>query len=119
MATSLTALRAFETAARHLSFKQAANELNLSATAISHQVRSLEQALGHALFYRQVRRVTLTIEGEELMRTLTPAFQSINAAVDKLQQRTGRHTVTLGAGPIFGARWLAPRLGQFWQQNPD
>ena len=76
MTVSLTALRAFETAARHLSFKLAANELNLSATAISHQVRSLEQALGHALFYRQVRRVSLTTEGEELMRTLTPAFQS-------------------------------------------
>lgn len=119
MKASLTALRAFETAARHLSFKLAANELNLSATAISHQVRSLERTLGHALFYRQVRRVTLTAEGEELMRTLSPAFQSIHAAVDKLQQQTGRHTVTLGAGPIFGSRWLAPRLGLFWQQNPD
>lgn len=119
MTVSLTALRAFETAARHLSFKLAANELNLSATAISHQVRSLEQALGHALFYRQVRRVSLTTEGEELMRTLTPAFKSINATVEKLQQQTSRHTVTLGAGPIFGSRWLAPRLGLFWQQNPD
>jgi LysR family transcriptional regulator, glycine cleavage system transcriptional activator len=119
MPTSLTALRAFETAARHLSFKAAANELNLSATAISHQVRSLEKALGHQLFYRQVRQVALTAEGEELVRTLTPAFRSIHAAVDKLTGQDGRHTVTLGTGPIFGSRWLAPRLGLFWQQNPD
>lgn len=117
--TSLTALRAFEVAARRLSFKAAADELNLSATAISHQVRSLEKALGHQLFYRQVRKVSLTTEGEELARTLTPAFQSIHAAVHKLKGQTGRHTVTLGTGPIFGSRWLAPRLGLFWQQNPD
>ena len=119
MPISLVALRAFEAAARHVSFKAAAAELNLSATAISHQVRSLEKALGHPLFNRLVRRVTLTPEGEELARTLTPAFQSIHAAVRKLQSQKGRHTVTLGAGPIFGARWLAPRLGALWQQNPD
>lgn len=119
MSISLVALRAFEAAARHMSFKAAAVELNLSATAISHQVRSLEKTMGHQLFNRQVRKVTLTAEGEELVRTLTPAFQSINAAVQKLQSQTGRHTVTLGTGPIFGARWLAPRLGLFWRQNPD
>lgn len=119
MSISLVALRAFEAAARHLSFKTAAAELNLSATAISHQVRSLEKTMGHQLFNRQVRKVTLTAEGEELARTLTPAFRSINEAVQKLQSQTGRHTVTLGAGPIFGARWLAPRLGLFWRQNPD
>ncbi|MGI9290387.1 MAG: LysR family transcriptional regulator, partial [Gammaproteobacteria bacterium] len=119
MSISLVALRAFEAAARHMSFKAAAAELNLSATAISHQVRSLEKTMGHQLFNRQVRKVTLTAEGEELARTLTPAFQSINAAIQKLQSQTGRHTVTLGAGPIFSARWLAPRLGLFWRQNPD
>jgi LysR family glycine cleavage system transcriptional activator len=119
MSVSLVALRAFEAAARYMSFKAAAAELNLSATAISHQVRSLEKSLGRQLFNRQVRKVTLTTEGEELARTLAPAFQSINAAVEKLQSQTGRHTVTLGAGPIFGARWLAPKLGQFWKRNPD
>ncbi len=119
MSVSLVALRAFETAARHMSFKTAAAELNLSATAISHQVRSLEKTMGHPLFNRQVRKVTLTAEGEELARSLTPAFQSINATIRKLQSQTGRHTVTLGAGPIFAARWLAPRLGLFWKLNPD
>ena len=119
MSVSLVALRAFEAAARHLSFKAAAAELSLSATAISHHVRSLEESLGHQLFNRLVRRVTLTSEGEELARALTPAFQSIDGAVRKLQNQRGRHTVTLGAGPIFGARWLAPRLGLFWQTNPD
>lgn len=119
MSVSPIALRAFEAAARHMSFKVAANELNLTATAISHQVRSLEKTLGHQLFNRHVRKVTLTAEGEDLVRTLTPAFQSINAAIQKLQNQASRHTVTLGSGPIFGARWLAPKLGLFWRQNPD
>jgi LysR family glycine cleavage system transcriptional activator len=119
MAVSLVALRAFEAAARHSSFKEAADELNLSATAISHQVRSLERSLGHRLFNRMVRKVTLTPEGEELSSALIPAFRSINAAVGRLQNRSGRHIVTLGAAPLFGSRWLAPRLGLFWQENPD
>ncbi len=119
MSISLVALRGFEAAARHMSFKMAAAELNLSATAVSHQVRSLEKGLGRALFNRQVRKVTLTAEGEELFRTLTPAFQSIDTAVRKLQSHQGRYTVTLGTGPIFGSRWLAPKLGLFWRQNPD
>ena len=119
MAISLNALRSFETAARHMSFKLAAAELNLSATAISHQIRALESSIGHLLFNRHIRRVSLTAEGDELMQTLTPAFQSIDSTVERLLKRQDRHTVTLGAGPIFGSRWLAPRLGQFWQQNAD
>ncbi len=119
MSISLVALRGFEAAARHMSFKMAAAELNLSATAISHQVRSLEKSLGHTLFNRKVRKVTLTAEGEELFQTLTPAFQSIDTAVRKLQSYHARYTVTLGTGPIFGSRWLAPKLGLFWKQNPD
>ena len=119
MSVSLVALRAFEAAARHSSFKDAADELNLSATAISHQVRSLERSLGLRLFNRTVRRVTLTAEGEELSSALTPAFRSINAAVGRLRNRSGRHIVTLGAAPLFGSRWLAPRLGLFWRENPD
>ncbi len=119
MSISLVALRGFEAAARHMSFKMAAAELNLSATAVSHQVRSLEKSLGRAMFNRQVRKVTLTAEGEELFRTLSPAFQSIDKAVRKLQSHQERHTVTLGTGPIFGSRWLAPQLGLFWRQNPN
>ena len=119
MSVSLTSLRAFETAARHMSFKAAANELNLSPTAISHQIRSLEKTMGHRLFNRQVRKVTLTAEGNKLAQTLIPAFKAINEAVQKLQGQTDRHTVTLGAGPIFSSRWLAPKLELLWRQNPD
>ena len=119
MTISLHSLRSFEVAARHLSFKQAAAELNCSATAISHQIRSLERVIGHSLFNRHIRRVSLTSEGEELLQTLTPAFQSIDSTVERLIKRQNRYTVTLGAGPLFGSKWLAPRLGQFWQQNPD
>ncbi len=119
MNLSLKSLRAFETAARRGSFKEAASELHLTPTAISHQIRSLEETLGHRLFHRKVRQVELTAEGEELARTLTPSFQAIDTAVGKLMNRPNRHTVTLGAGPIFAARWLAPRLGMFWGEHPD
>ena len=116
---SLKALKTFESAARLSSFKAAAAELNLTPTAISHQVRGLEQALGHALFLRRVRKVELTQEGEDLVRTLTPSFRSIDIAVEKLMTKSDRRTVTLGAGPLFAARWLAPRLGRFWRDHPD
>ncbi len=119
MPASLTALRTFEVAARNGSFKRAAAELNLSATAISHQIRSLEKALGLRLFDREVRRVSLTPEGEELARVLTPAFGSIRDVVERIQGRSQRHTVTLGAGPIFASRWLVPKLGKLWLDHPD
>ena len=119
MDPSLKALRVFETAARHASFKAAAEEMKLTPTAISHQVRSLEATLGHCLFLRKVRQVELTTEGEELARTLGPAFHSIDSAIGKLMRQSNRHTVTLGAGPIYAARWLAPRLGLFWREHPD
>ena len=119
MIPSLTALRAFEAAARHLSFKLAAEELNLTPTAVSHQIRGLEAALAHKLFDRRVRQVDLTAEGAELARALGPAFLVIDKAVRDLKAKDRRRIVTLGTAPIIASRWLAPKLGTFWCAHPD
>ncbi len=118
MNVSLSGLRAFEVAARLQSFQAAAQELNLSPTAVSHRIRGLEAALGRELFVRSARKVALTTEGAELARTLRPAFRAIDEAVDRFMVAPNRQTVTLGVGPIFAARWLAKRLGAFLSHQP-
>ena len=112
-------LRTFEAAARHLSFKLAAQELSVTPTAVSHQIRTLETRLGRRLFERRTREVDLTPAGHELFHTLRKAFNDIDACIDKLTRQNSREVVTLGLGPIIGTRWLAPQLGNFWQQHPD
>lgn len=114
----LTALRTFEVAARRLSFKDAAEELCVSATTVSNQIRELERDWRCKLFIRKTRAVVLTDEGRSLSRVLTKAFDEIRAEVDAYGQRT-RKTVTLAVGPIFGTRWLVPRLAQFRRDLPN
>ena len=116
---SVQALKTFEAAARHLSFKYAAQELCVTATAISHQIKTLEAQLGFVLFKRKVRRIELTDQGYELFNTLRKAFDDIDATINQIETRSKRDVVTLGLGPIIGARWLAPRLGDFWENHPD
>ena len=116
---SLASLRAFESAARNMSFKTAASELNVTATAISHQVKSLEQQLDCRLFLRKPRQVQLTDEGQEMFGVLRRAFDEIDATANRVRSRRARDVVTLGLGPIIGTRWLAPRLGDFWNQHRD
>ena len=113
------ALRSFEAAARHLSFKRAAEELYVTPTAISHQVKSLETRLDCRLFERRARQVELTRQGQELYLTLRQAFSDIDACIERIQSTGARDVVTLGLGPIIGTRWLAPRLGDFWRQHDD
>jgi LysR family glycine cleavage system transcriptional activator len=113
------ALRAFEAAARHLSFKDAAAELGLTPTAISHQVKLLEGLSKQRLFIRRTRRVELTEAGQAFAGALTPAFDAIARAYGKLSEDRARQTVTLGAGPLFASRWLAPRLGDLWTKHPE
>lgn len=96
-----------------MSFKLAAEELNVTATAISHQVKSLESQLDCRLFERRTRQVQLTRQGHELFTTLRRCFDDIDDSVQRIQSQRGREVVTLGLGPIIGARWLAPRLGDF------
>ena len=116
---SVQALKTFEAAARHLSFKFAAQELFVTPTAISHQIKALETELGFALFKRKIRQIELTNQGYELFNSLRKAFDDIDATFNRIESRSNRDVVTLGLGPIIGARWLAPRLGDFWRNHKD
>ncbi|TAK76705.1 MAG: LysR family transcriptional regulator [Aquabacterium sp.] len=113
----LSALRAFEAAARHASFKLAAGELSLTPTAISHQVRALESQLGLKLFTRAVRSVRLTPEGEQLFPVLREGFDRFAEAVGRLQAQR-RAAVTVSTTPAFAARWLLPHLPAFQSRHP-
>lgn len=115
---ALAALRAFEAAARHLSFRHAAEELAVTPTAISHQIRLLEETLGLPLFVRHVRRVTLTDDGERLYPTLRDGFDAFARAIMDLSPQNRRRAVTLTATTLFTARRLLPALGTFGVDHP-
>lgn len=115
----LSALRAFEAAARHGSFKQAANELAVTPTAISHQIRSLEQYTGLTLFVRQVRKVVLTDAGLELYPVLRDGFNAFETVLQRLETAQARRRVIISATNAFMARWLAPRVADFQKLHPE
>jgi LysR family glycine cleavage system transcriptional activator len=115
----LTALRAFEAAARHLSFRKAAEELAVTPTAISHQVRLLEETLGLALFQRHTRRVSLTAAGNALFPALRDGFDAFAGAITGLYPQSERRAVTLSATTLFTARRLIPRVGAFRERFPE
>ncbi|MFP5307045.1 MAG: LysR family transcriptional regulator, partial [Gammaproteobacteria bacterium] len=104
----LSALRAFEAAARHLSAKRAAEELHVTPTAVSHQLRQLEEALGVTLFLRKPRQLALTSQGRELQAVLSTSFDAIAEAVERVRAEPLRSTVTLSATPAIAARLLLP-----------
>lgn len=110
---SAQALKSFEAAARYLSFKCAAEELFVSPTAISHQIKSLERQLNCTLFERKARQVSLTRPGQILFNTLRKAFNDIDDSINEVESYRQRPVVALGLGPIIGTHWLAPRLGDF------
>jgi LysR family glycine cleavage system transcriptional activator len=112
-------LRAFEAAARLLSFKRAAEELNVTPTAISHQVRQLEEAIGIRLFERRTRQVLLTAEGQVLLPVLREGFDAFARVIEALSRKQRRKTVTLSATPAFAAKWLVPRIADFRASRPD
>ena len=114
---SLPAIRVFEAAARHLSFTKAAQELNVTQAAVSHQVRALEEQLGLALFRRTTRRLALTREGQRLQPAATEAFEILRRALTDIGR--GEQVLSITTTPSFGARWLAPRLGRFAERHPD
>jgi len=115
----LAALRAFEAAARHLSFQKAAAELAVTPTAISHQLRLLEATLGLALFERQVRRVSLTQAGAHLYPVLREGLDNFARAIAELSPQPRRNAVTISATTLFTARRLIPALGFFQKQWPQ
>lgn len=114
----LSALRAFEAAARHSSFKLAAAELAVTPTAISHQIRQLEELLGVALFERRTRRVVVTAEGRMLFPVLRDGFDAFAQAVEAIRARGGRRPLTVSATAAFTARWLVPRVAAFRAEHP-
>ena len=115
----LTALRAFDAAARHMSFAQAAGELNVTPAALSFQIKSLEEHLGAPLFRRLNRAVELTEAGSALSQGAAEGFQTLATAWRAAQRTQDTQTLTVTAGPAFTAKWLAPRLYDFAQAHPD
>ncbi len=115
---SLNGLRAFEAAARHLSFTRAAAELSVTQTAISHQIRRLEEQLGLKLFVRRNRALALTREAESYLPAVRAAFEDLRRATQRLKrpQRDGLLTVSTLAS--LAAKWLLPRVVAFQEAHP-
>lgn len=116
---SFFSLRAFEAAARLQSFALASEELHLSPSAISHQVRGLESYFGKALFTRSFRRVELTADGRRLLDQLSVAFDQMEAACEELGPARRSDALAVHCSPSFATKWLGPRLPRFMQQYPD
>ncbi len=116
---SLNALGAFEAAARHSSLSFAANELNVTPSAVSKHVTFLEQELGVPLFVRGHRSMRLTPEGEQLYRSLSESFAGMAAAFEAIKTSRSARTVTVGCTTAFAQLWLMPRLGNFWRAHQD
>lgn len=116
---SLHALRAFEAAAAHMSFLRAAAELSLTPTAISHQVKALEETLGCALFVRLPRRLELTPAGQRLHQAVQEGLDAIQAGLAALRREAAGRTVTLTTNTAFAARWLLPRMSALRAACPD
>jgi LysR family transcriptional regulator, glycine cleavage system transcriptional activator len=112
----LSALRAFEAAARHMSFTRAADELHVTPAAISHQIHALEEDLGVRLFHRLSRSIELTASAKVLLPGLTEAFAGIQSAVRRLRAHNDTGTLTVTASPSFAAKWLVLRLHRFQEQ---
>jgi LysR family transcriptional regulator, glycine cleavage system transcriptional activator len=114
---SLNGLRAFEAAARHLSFTNAASELNVTQTAISHQIRRLEEELGIRLFVRQNRTLALTPQARDYLPGVRAAFNDLRLATDRLLRRDDDHVLTISTLASLAAKWLLPRLSAFQETH--
>ena len=114
----LTALRAFDAAARNMSFAKAAEELSVTPAALSFQIKSLEDHLGAAVFRRLNRSVELTEAGHALAGGVEDGFQTLATAWRAAKRASEGNTLTVTAGPAFTAKWLAPRLYDFARANP-
>jgi len=112
-------LRAFEAAARLESFTLAAKELHLTQSAISHQIRELEDYFGKPLFLRKNRKVEPTAEGRRLLDSLSRVFDVIEAACNEVTLAPSSQVLALHCSPSFAAKWLSPRLPEFIKDNPD
>src|SRR5438477_9055095 len=115
----LNALKAFEAAARHISFTRAAEELCVTQGAVSHQVKALEAELGVKLFNRERQRLVITDAGREYLTVLRDAFDRIALGTERLLQRQSSGVLTVSTSPDFAAKWLVNRLGRFAERHPE
>lgn len=115
----LNALRAFEAAARHLSFKNAAQELSVTPTAISHQIKLLEDFLDLPLFHRLTRALELTPQGEAMLSKVREGLECFAAAVQSAHERVTKGRLIVVLPPSFATRWLVPRLRHFVLSEPS
>ena len=115
----LTALRAFEAAARHMSFAKAAEELHVTPAALSFQIKSLEEHLGQPLFLRLNRAVRLTEAGRTLAPGVSDGFDTLTQAWRATRRLQNDTVLNVTAGPAFTAKWLAPRMYDFARAHPE
>ena len=116
---SLNGLRAFEAAARHLSFTRAAEELSVTQAAVSHQIRTLEDRLGTALFIRRNRSLFLTPAGQAYLPPVRAAFDQLHQATESLDRQESTGALTVSTLASFAIKWLVPRLAGFQAVEPD
>jgi LysR family glycine cleavage system transcriptional activator len=114
----LTALRAFEATARHLSFTKAADELSVTQGAVSQQVSLLEKRVGAPLFVRNGHRISLTRDGEVLLGATTEAFDGLDIAIQSMARRPGPNVLKIKLFPTSAIRWVVPRLSSFHAEHP-
>src|SRR5215468_8946082 len=115
----LNALKAFEAAARHISFTRAAEELCVTQGAVSHQVKALESELGIKLFNREMQRLSITEAGRDYLAVVRDAFDRIAMGTERLVQRQSSGMLTVSTSPDFAAKWLVHRLGRFAELHPE
>ncbi len=116
---SMRALRAFSAAAKRESFRLAADELFITSSAVSHQIKQLETALGVQLFLRQPRTLQLTDAGKALANDLDPVLEQLDLIVDRHAGSAGRKILRLSVQPFFASELLIPRLSEFFAENED
>lgn len=115
----LNSLKAFEAAARHLSFTKAADELFVTQAAVSHQIKALEDYLSMKLFIRRNRTLLLTEEGQAYFLELKDIFKNLQEATERLLARGNKGAITVATPPSFASQWLVPRINRFSQAFPD
>jgi LysR family glycine cleavage system transcriptional activator len=115
----LNSLKAFESAARHLSFTKAGDELFVTQAAVSHQIKSLENYLSIKLFHRKNRALLLTEEGQSYFHELRDIFVNIQDATQRLMAMGAKGAITIATPPSFASQWLVPRLPQFSAKHCD
>lgn len=114
----LNSLRTFETAARHLSFTQASLELHVTPSAVSHQIKLLEDDVGVRLFRRENNRILLTEAGACLLEECTSIFLRLADVMHKVREQSTTRKLNISLRPYFAQKWLIPHIGTFWESHP-